>query len=141
MLDFSGLNYWAILVAFLINVVLGSFWYSPAGFGKKWSKLSGHDLMKMPKNEANRAITSVAIASLIQTVVLAIVLHSLHVTIGTHPLTNGFIAGVVLWLGLTAATTVGNTLYMRQSWKLWWLNSSFFLVVMAINSVILAAWK
>jgi len=141
MLDLSGINLWAVLVAFIINVVVGSFWYSPAGFGKKWSKLSGHNLMKMPKDVANRAIAFVAVASLVQAVVLAIILNSLHVATGTHPLTNGLVAGVVLWLGFTAATTVGNTLYMRQSWKLWWVNSSFFLVVMAINSVILAGWK
>jgi hypothetical protein len=141
MLDLSGINLWAVLVAFIINVALGSFWYSPAGFGKKWSKLSGHDILKMPKNEANRAIMFVILASLVQTVVLAVILNSLHVAEGTHPLTNGFIAGVVLWLGLTAATTVGNTLYMRQSWRFWWINSSFFFIVMAINSVILAGWK
>jgi len=141
MLDLSGINFWAVLVTFVINVAVGAFWYSPSGFGKKWSKLSGHDLMKMPKDEANRAIVYVAVASLVQAVVLAVILNSLHVTEGTHPLTNGLVAGVVLWLGFTAATTVGNTFYMRQSWKLWWVNSSFFLVVMAINSVILAAWQ
>lgn len=140
-LTLSEVNFWAIVVAFVINIGIGSFWYSPAGFGKKWSQLSGHDLMKMPKSLANRAIVFVAMASLVQTVVLAVVLNSLHVADSTHPLTNGFVAGIVLWLGLTAATTVGNTLYMRQGWKLWWINSSFFLIVMAINSVILAAWR
>lgn len=141
MLELSGINFWAVLVAFVINVGLGAFWYSPGGFGKKWSKLSGVNMMKIPKDEANRAIVYVAIASLVQTVVLAIVLNSLDVASGTHPLTNGLVAGVVLWLGFIAATTVGTTLYMRKSWKLWWLNSSFFLVVMAINSVILATWR
>jgi hypothetical protein len=141
MLELSGINYWAVLVTFIISVAFGSFWYSPAGFGKKWSKLSGVDMMKIPKDEANRAIVSVVLASLVQVVVLAVVLNSLHVSSGTHPLTNGFVAGVVLWLGLVAATTVGNNLYLRKSWKFWWLNSSFFLIVMAVNSVILAGWK
>ena len=141
MLDLSGINYFAVLVAFIINVAVGAFWYSPSGFGKKWSKLSGVELMKIPKKEADNAIVAVAISSVVQVLVLAIVLNSLHVSAGTHPLTNGFIAGVVIWAGFVAATTVGNNLYMRKSWNFWWLNSSFFLVVMAINSVILAIWK
>jgi hypothetical protein len=136
-IDFSGLNYWAILVAWLINVAVGSVWYSPLGFQKLWSKLSGVDMMKIPKNEANRAIGFVAVSALIQSVVLAVVLNSMHAATAVE----GLEAGVLLWLGLTAVTTIGNTLYSRLSLRLWWLNASFFLVVMAVNSVILAVWR
>ena len=137
MLEFNGLNYWVLLLAWVINVVVGSLWYSPIGFGKPWSKLSGVDIMKIPKNEANRAIGFVMVAALVQTFVLALIIHSLH----AHTLMEGLVAGVVLWLGFTAATTVGNTLYSRLSWKFWWLNSSFFLFVMAINGALLAIWS
>jgi len=137
MLEFSGINYWAVLVGWLINVIVGSVWYSPAGFQKLWSKLSGVDMMKIPKNEANRAIGFVVVSALVQTFVLAVALHSMHVKTFAH----GLEAGLLLWLGLTAVTTIGNTLYSRLSLKLWWLNASFFLLVMAINSVILAVWN
>ncbi len=46
MLELSNLNPIAIIVAWVISIALGSFWYSPAGFGKLWSKLSGVDIMK-----------------------------------------------------------------------------------------------
>ena len=137
MLDFSGLNYWAILVATLINTIVGAFWYSPAGFGKRWSKLSGVDMMKMPKDAANKAIGFVMVSALIQTSVLAVVINSLD----ANTLSQGALVGLLVWLGFTAATTVGNTLYSRQSWSFWWLNSSFFLLVMIVNSAILAVWS
>lgn len=137
MVDFSGLNYWAVLVAWVINVGIGSFWYSPAGFGKQWSKMSGVDLMKLPKTEANRAIGFVMVSGLVQSLVLAVILNSMRVSGAT----NGLEAGLLLWLGLTAVTTIGNTLYSRLSLKFWWLNAGFFLVVMAINSVLLTVWK
>lgn len=137
MLDVSGLNYWAILVATLINIIVGSFWYSPAGFGKRWSKLSGVDMMKMPKDAANKPIGFVMASALIQASVLAVVINSLD----ANTLSQGVAVGLVVWLGFTAATTVGNTLYSRQSWSFWWLNSSFFLLVMIINSAILAVWS
>lgn len=136
MVDFSGLNYWAILAAWLINVVVGAIWYSPAGFQKLWSKLSGVDMMKIPKREANRAIILVALAALVQSVTLAVVLNSMHII----DVAKGLEVGLLLWFGLTAVTTIGNTLYARLSLKLWWLNASFFLVVMVANSAILAAW-
>lgn len=137
MIEFSGLNYWAILVAWLINVIVGAVWYSPAGFQKLWSKLSGVDMMKIPKDEANRAIGLVALSALLQSIVLSVVLHSMHITTAS----KGLEAGLLLWLGLTAVTTIGNTLYARLSLKFWWLNASFFLVVMAVNSVIIAVWN
>ena len=35
-------NYLAVLVAAIINMVIGSIWYSPSmGFGKSWMKYSG----------------------------------------------------------------------------------------------------
>jgi hypothetical protein len=125
------------LVAWLINVIVGSVWYSPAGFQKLWSKLSGVDMMKMPKDEANRAIGLVAVSALVQSIVLAVVIKSMHITTAA----KGFEAGLLLWFGLTAVTTIGNTLYSRLSLKLWWLNASFFLAVMVVNSVILATWN
>ena len=137
MVEFNGLNIWAVLVAWIISVILGSFWYSPAGFGKLWSKLSGVDIMKIPKGESTNAIVFVIISSLLQALSLGLILNSLHVA---GPV-EGIIASLVLWFGFTALTTVGNTLYQRQSWKFWWLNSSFFLIVMVINGTILSIWK
>src|SRR5688572_1551281 len=137
MLDLGGINYWAVAAAWLVNVVIGALWYSPMWFGKTWSKLSGVDIMKMPQKDANRAIIFVALSAIVQAKVLAIVLNSLNVT----DVANGLAIGLLLWLGFTAATTVGTTFYSRRGWKFWWLNSSYFLVVMSINSVILAVWQ
>lgn len=137
MIEFTGLNYLAIIVAWVISVVVGAFWYSPAGFGKLWSKLSGVDMMKTPKKEANRAIIFVSVSSLLQAFALALVLNSL----GVNSISEGVIAALVLWFGFVAITTIGNTLYQRQSLEFWWLNASFFLVVMLVNGIILSVWK
>lgn len=137
MLEFEGINYFAVLVAWLISVVVGGFWYSPAGFGKQWSKLSGVDMMKTPKAEASRAIKFVALSCLLQSFAFALILNSLNV----NNVLQGLAASLVIWFGFTALTTIGNTLYQRQSLKFWWLNASYFLVIMIINGVILSAWK
>jgi hypothetical protein len=137
MLELDGINYWAVALAWLINVVVGAFWYSPAGFAKQWTKYTGIDIMKMPENEATKAIGFVALSALFQAMALAVVINSLHITEAI----NGLVTGIILWLGFTAATTVGVTLYSQRSWKFLWLNSSYFLLVMAVNSVILAIWR
>ena len=137
MLDLSNLNPLAILATWLLSFTIGALWYSPAGFSKQWSKLSGVDMMKMPKDLANKAIMSVAVASLVQVLALAILVNSL----GATSVVDGLTIGLLVWAGFTAATTVGNNLYSRLSWKFWWLNASFFLVVMPLNAVILSVWN
>ena len=136
-MEFSNINIWAVLIAWLVNVVVGALWYSPFGFAKHWSKYSGVDILKIPTNEANKIIGFVALSAAIQALTLAVVLESLDVTKAI----DGLVAGLVLWFGLVAATTVGVTLYSRRSWKFLWLNSAYFLVVMSINSVILSVWQ
>jgi hypothetical protein len=137
MIEFAGINYWAVAVIWLIYVVVGAFWYSPAGFSKQWAKLTGIDIMKLPQNEATNALISVAASAVVQVLALAIVVNSLGITTAM----SGLAAGLILWLGFTTATTVGVTLYQRRSWKFLCLNSSYFLLVMAVGSIILAVWR
>ena len=137
MLEFDGINYWAVLVAWFIYCAVGSFWYSPAGFGKQWTKLSGVNIMKLPQQEANRAIMYVVVSSLLQAFTLAVVLNSMDITTAI----GGFSTGLFIALGLTAATTVGVTFYSRKSWKFWLLNAAFFLVTTPINAAIISAWR
>lgn len=137
MLELTGLNIGALLVVWIIYMAVGAFWYSPAGFAKKWKEHTGIDILKIPENQATKILISVALSALVQTVVLAIVLNSLNITSATH----GLLIGFVLWLGFTAATTVGVTLYSKRNWGFWWLNSAYFLIVMLAGSVILTIWQ
>ncbi len=137
MLTFEGINIWAIVVAWLINMGVGAFWYSPSGFAGLWKKYTGIDIMKIPQDEATKTLVFVAISALVQAATLGLVVHSL----GASTWMDGATVGFVLWLGLVAATTVGVTLYSRRSWKFLWLNSSYFLLVMIVNSILFATWR
>ena len=137
MLDFNGLNIWAIVVVWAVYMAVGAFWYSPAGFAKRWTKYTKIDIMKIPQDEATKILGFIVVSCLIQVIALAVVLNSLQPSSGLE----GMITGIVIWLGFTAATTVGVTLYSRRSWKFLWLNSSYFLVVMSLGSLILSIWK
>jgi hypothetical protein len=137
MLELTGLNVWAMLVVWVIYMAVGAFWYSPAGFAKKWTKLTGIDILKIPENQATKILIAVALSALVQALTLAVVLNSLEVSSITH----GVLTGLGLWFGFTAATTVGVTLYSKRNWSFWWLNSAYFLIVMLVGSVILTVWR
>ncbi len=137
MLDFSGINYWAVAVVWIIYMIIGAFWYSPVGFAKKWTKYTKIDILKIPTPIANKIISYVAVSALVQSFTLALLLNS----IGVSTLSEGLIAGLVIWFGLVSATTVGVTFYSLRGWRFIWLNSAYFLIVMAIGSIIFAIWQ
>lgn len=137
MLELAGINYWAVAATWLLYVVVGAFWYSPAGFAKQWTKYTKIDILKMPQEQATRAILSVAASAAVQAMTLAVVLKTLNPTNTTETV----VAAIVLWFGFTCATTVGVTLYSKRSWGFLWLNSSYFLLVMTLGSVILTVWQ
>lgn len=118
-------------------MIIGAWWYSPAGFAKKWTKYTGIDVLKIPQEQANRIIVFVAVSALVQASTLAVVLNSLDIA----TVTEAVVATLLLWLGFTSATTVGVTLYSKRSWKFLWLNSSYFLVVMVVGSIIFSTWR
>lgn len=137
MLEFSGINYWAVLVVWLLYMGVGAYWYSTKGFAKQWTKHTGVDLLKIPQDQATSIILSVAGSSLLQAFLLAAILN----TINVESILSGVVIGITIWLGFTAATTVGVTLYSQKSWKFLWLNASYFLVVMTAASALYSAWK
>ena len=137
MLSFSGLNVWAVIAAVFVNVIIGAWWYSPAGLGKLWSKFTGLDMHDMKKSDANRGIAFVFVGAIVQAYVLAVLVKSLNIT------TEGtaLVLALILWVGFISSSTIGDAVYARRGWKLWALNGKFFLIVFLINCSILALWR
>ena len=128
-------NYWAVLVAAVVNMVVGALWYSPMLFSKPWSKLTGKSMEDMQKN-AGVGYSVTTVGALVQSFILVNLVKDLGVT----TLGKGLELGLVLWLAFVAATTVADTVFAGRSWKLWQINTGYFLVVLLINGALLSVW-
>ena len=51
------INYWAVLLATISTMVVGSVWYTPKVFGTRWAKLANVD-MDRPGAIGDRARSS-----------------------------------------------------------------------------------
>lgn len=63
------LNWWAIVVATIVNMVVGGIWYSPMLFAKPWAKFTGRKMDEMGDGAKGYAITTVG--AVLQAVILA----------------------------------------------------------------------
>jgi hypothetical protein len=128
-------NHLAVLVSALYQWILGALWYS-LFFAKPWMALTGHVAGSRPKGAVVGMISSF-IGGLILSFVLAhVVLWSGSTTVGC-----GVFIGFICWLGFIAAPLFAETIYEQRSFKLFAINTGYWLVALVVSGGLLAAWQ
>lgn len=134
MLDVA-INYWAVLVAGVVAMVVGAFWYSNAMFAKPWMKEIGKKESEL--GGANSGYVIAIVSNLVMAYVLA---HFIQYA-GATTIWQGVMTGAWAWLGFAAATSAMNYAFSGKSWKLFAIDSGMQLVVLVIMGAILATWR
>jgi hypothetical protein len=137
------INTWAVILAALSSMVVGSLWYMPASFGKAWMKLSGvkPDSSKMTSGQMAWMYGSVFVASLVTAYVLA------HVTwLANQFFNDGFLTDALqtafwLWLGFTAARLYTHDVFESRRKKLTLLNAAHELTTVLVMALIIGLMK
>jgi hypothetical protein len=137
-----SLNWVAILVAAVSTMVVGFLWYSPLLFAKPWMREMGYDPNDKAKTEemkksAGKAYGGSFVASLISAFTLALILHGLR----AEDLHFGIMASFHIWLGFVATVQFTGVLFMKQSMKLFAINTGYQLVCYLVMGMILTVWK
>jgi hypothetical protein len=131
-----NVNWWAVVFAAVLNMVVGALWYSPVLFGKYWAKLTGIKMDKMAGKSPAKAYGITTAAALLQTLVLAVIISNL----GANSTSDGASLGLLLWLGVAATTSISDYLFTGRRLLLWAINQGYYLVVLMANGAILAVW-
>ena len=130
-------NYLAVLVAGLSNMVIGYLWYGPL-FGKMWMKLSGTKMSSGGKTSA----TGGYIISYVGAVIIAYILaHFIYLNakgMGVDITTTSAITTAFWgWLGFIVPTSIASVLWEGKSWNLWFLGIAYWLVSLIAMAAIL----
>jgi len=131
-------NYWAVLLAAIVSMVIGFLWYSPWLFGKTWMKLSGltdQKLKAMKQKGMTTAYVLMFIGSLVSSLILAYIIAYAEVT----TVLGGAAIGLMTWLGFVATTSLGMVLWEGKPVGLYLLNNGHSVVMAIITGGILAA--
>jgi hypothetical protein len=132
MLDYSAVNWVAVIVAAIANIVISTVWYLPQVFGKQWAALSGREVGMSPNP---MLYVYAIIGSLISAYVLALVLYAT----GAASITDGIVVGLVTWFGFIATTLAIGGAFEGRSWTLFGINAGNSAVTYAVMGAILAA--
>lgn len=133
------INLWAVLVAAVINMVVGSLWYGPL-FGKIWMPLAGHTPTSIDQS-TQKGMGPTYFMAFVGSVVMAYVFAHVLATYGADSIALGLQAALWMWFGFISVVLLGKVLWEGKSWKLWLLESAYYLVVLMINSAVLVSWR
>jgi uncharacterized protein DUF1761 len=141
-MHFIRVNLLAVLVCAISTMVVGFLWYSPFLFAKPWMREMGYDPNDKAKTQEMRKSAGPAYAgSFIASLVAAFILAKV---IGLRPFDGalyGMKIGLGVWLGFVATVQLTGALFMKNSMKLFTINTGYQLVCYVVMGAILAVWK
>ena len=141
-MHFHNLNLLAVLVAALSTMLVGFLWYSPMLFAKQWMREMGYDPNDKAKvREMQKSAGPAYFASLIASVVTAFILALFFHEMRVRSIDLGLLMAFHVWLGFVATVQLTGVLFMKQSMKLFAINTGHQLVCYLAMGAILSAWK
>lgn len=134
------INYTAIAIAVVVNMVIGYIWYSPQLFGKAWMKMNGLSQKDMKTGRAAPMLAMLVLA-ILQAFVLK---HFAVYTASYYPTYSatsvGFLTGVWGWLGFVLPAMGASYMFAGRRKKLLLIDSGYYIVALPIMGMILTHW-
>ncbi|HNE62490.1 MAG TPA: DUF1761 domain-containing protein [Saprospiraceae bacterium] len=137
------INIIAILIAVVVNFILGWLWYTPL-FGKLWGREMGYDMNEKPaSSELMKGMVFMIIGNFLFAWVLAHNMAAWSFVPGTNEniaTTNAIMAAVFTWLGFYFPGDLGSTSWEKKSWTLFFINTGYHLVSLLVVALIISYW-
>jgi len=142
-MDFSSINWLAVVACVVVSMISGSLWYNPKTFFPVWWRGIGKVGDGAPGTD-NMALTwgLTIVSSLVQAIAMAFMVNAMGglMTGGANALT-GAATGFMLWFGFVAPTNLVNKLFAGHGLKVWAIEAGNHLINLVLFGLILGAWR
>jgi hypothetical protein len=130
------INLLAVLIAAIINMVIGMLWYSPILFAKLWMSSLGKTDEDFKNNSPGPLYMINTIASLVIAYVLAHFIDYVQAT----TVIQGVQVGFWIWLGFLVTTLLPVYLFEMRPIRLYFIYIGYQLVSFTIMAILLTIW-
>ena len=138
-----NINFIAVAVCVLLSFILGFVWYA-AIFMKPWTKEMGYDPnMRPDKKQMMKGMAVSVIGNFLFVWMLAFYLAGWKYFPNSNEMgTMSFAVNSALsvWLGFFVPVHLSKIVWEKHSWKLFFINSGYNLVMAILVAIILAYW-
>jgi len=134
-MNFSLINWLAVIVAGLSAFAVGGIWYSRPLFGNAWMVDSHLTEEQIKQGNKGKIFGFTFVFSLVMAVNLAMFLADAKTT-ASWGATAGFLAGV--W---TFCAIAIHSLFELKSWRYIFINGGYSIVSLTLMGLIIGAWR
>ena len=134
MLDFTGINWLAVLVSTVAAFLLGGVWYGPL-FGKAWLRAVGKKEEDLGSPAAPMALSVVTSAA------TCIVLAGLLNLFPAPDVVDGIVLGLLVGVGFIATGMASDYAFCGWPRALFVIQAGYRVTYSLIMGVVLAAWR
>lgn len=121
-----------VVIAAVLNMIIGFFWYSKWLFGPVWMKYH-----KMKEGDCGSKIC--ILYAFIVSLVIAYFLAFFEAYLGVTTVTDGMFIGFCVWLGFVATTQVSSVIWCKAPFRLFLLDTGCKLLSFLVMSGVIGA--
>ena len=141
------INPWAMVIAVVVNFVLGFLWYTPL-FGKVWARELKFDLtQKPPASALIKGLVFMIIGSILMAFVFSHNIAAWDPATWGHPESfssrsgAALSAGIFTWLGFIIPSQLSGVAWEGRSWTLFFIDAGYHLVSLLLMAFIFVYMK
>ena len=133
------INYFAVILATLSSMIVGSIWYTPKVFGNYWMRAAN----VTPSGKASDAVRPIVITVIVSFVTAWVLAGAAFISwdfYGGSFFVNTLVTALILWAGFTAARFITHDAFDGRPTGLTVLNVAHELVTIVIMAIIIGVW-
>ena len=133
------INYFAVILATLSSMIVGSIWYTPKVFGNYWMRAANIT----PSGKASDAVRPIVITVIVSFVTAWVLAGAAFISwdfYGGSFFVNTLVTALILWAGFTAARFITHDAFDGRPTGLTVLNVAHELVTIVIMAIIIGVW-
>ena len=130
------IDWLVVVIAAVLNMIIGFLWYSKWLFGKAWirlAKLSEKEIKDMEGNKAS------ILYGFVVSLVIAYFLAFFEGYLGVTTVSDGMFVGFCLWLGFVATTQITSVIWGKRPFQLFLLDAGCKLLSYLVMSGVIGA--
>ena len=132
----SHINFWAVIIAAIVNLIIGSLWYSPFMLGNPWMKEQG-----FTEEDFKNGGLSMRVIVLLSFTASFIAALAIAVFIGPHATAlGGAITGFFVSLCWITTSKANHLLFEHRSFKLFLIHAGYDICGYIVMGMIVGAW-
>jgi hypothetical protein len=126
-------NWLAIIIAALANMVIGFLWYGTWAFGKSWMKLSGRTMGEGFPAGPGPLYAMTAVAAVVQAITMAWLIGQTGANSGAA----GAIVGLYVGMGIVAAAMFAEVLFAGRHPRLYAITAGYSVLALVVQGTII----